>query len=80
MEYFACIEKLEILIHPFSGQFLFYSGSPIGMTIYQSEVAILENGGLVVLTNAWLLTEMAAKPINRYYFKKVRQLLISTAN
>lgn len=59
----------EYLPIHFLNQFLFYLVISGGIILYQSEVAVREYGILLVFIIVWLLTVIAAKPLNRDYFK-----------
>ena len=54
----------------FLSQFLFYLVISGGIIFYQTGVAASEYGILVVFTIVWLLTVVAAQPLNRDYFKR----------
>mgnify|MGYP000854013332 FL=1 len=53
----------------FLSQFLFYLVISGGIILYKLEVPVREYGILVVFIIVWLLTLVAAQPINRDYFK-----------
>ena len=59
----------EYLPVHFLGQFLFYLVMSGGIILYKIEVPVREYGILVLFTFVWLLTVIAAKPLNRDYFK-----------
>ncbi|MDC0649583.1 hypothetical protein OAQ37_03635 [Alphaproteobacteria bacterium] len=59
----------EYLPIHFLSHFLFYLVVSGGMILYKIEVPVQEYGVLVVFTIVWLLTVIAAKPLNRDYFK-----------
>jgi hypothetical protein len=61
--------KEYLPIH-FLSQFLLYLVISGGITVYQSGVAKSEYGFLLLFVIVWLLTIVAAKPLNRDYFKK----------
>ena len=60
----------EYLPVHFLSQFLFYLVMSAGIVLYKIEVPVQEYGLLVLFTIVWLLTVIAAKPLNRDYFKK----------
>ena len=60
----------EYLPIHFLSQFLFYLVMSAGIVLYKIEVPVQEYGLLVLFTIVWLLTVIAAKPLNRDYFKK----------
>ena len=53
----------------FLSQFLFYLVISGGIILYKLEVPAREYGILVVFIIVWLLTMVAAQPLNRDYFK-----------
>ena len=59
----------EYLPIHFLSQFLFYLVISGGIILYRIGVSVQEYGILVVFTIVWLLTVIAAKPLNRDYFK-----------
>ena len=59
----------EYLPVHFLSQFLFYLVISGGIILYKIEVPVREYGILVLFTIVWLLTVIAAKPLNRHYFK-----------
>ena len=59
----------EYLPVHFLSQFLFYLVMSGGIIFYKIEVPIREYGVLVLFIIVWLLTVIAAKPLNRDYFK-----------
>ena len=59
----------EYLPVHFLSQFLFYLVMSGGIILYKIEVPIREYGVLVLFIIVWLLTVIAAKPLNRDYFK-----------
>ena len=59
----------EYLPIHFLSQFLFYLVISGGIILYKTGVSVQEYGILVVFTIVWLLTVIAAKPLNRDYFK-----------
>ena len=59
----------EYLPVHFLSQFLFYLVMSGGIILYKIEVPIRECGVLVLFIIVWLLTVIAAKPLNRDYFK-----------
>ena len=60
----------EYLPVHFLSQFLFYLVMSGGIILYKIEVPVQEYGILALFTIVWLLTVIAAKPLNRDYFKK----------
>ena len=58
----------DLPIH-FLSQFLFYLVISGGMILYKIEVPVREYGILALFTIVWLLTVIAAKPLNRDHFK-----------
>ena len=59
----------EYLPIHFLSQYLFYLVMSGGIIFYKIEVPVWEYGILVLFTIVWLLTVIAAKPLNRDYFK-----------
>ena len=59
----------EYLPIHFLSQFLFYLVISGGIILYKIEVSDREYGILALFTIVWLLTVIAAKPLNRDYFK-----------
>ena len=59
----------EYLPIHFLSQFLFYLVVSGGTILYRIEVPVQEYGILALFTIVWLLTVIAAKPLNRDYFK-----------
>ena len=59
----------EYLPIHFLSQFLFYLVMSGGIILYKIEVPVREYGILVLFIIVWLLTVIAAKPLNRDYFK-----------
>ena len=59
----------EYLPIHFLSQFLFYLVMSGGIILYKIEVPVQEYGILALFTIVWLLTVIAAKPLNRDYFK-----------
>ena len=59
----------ECLPIHFLSQFLFYLVMSGWIIFYKIEVPVWEYGILVLFTIVWLLTIIAAKPLNRDYFK-----------
>ena len=59
----------ECLPIHFLSQFLFYLVMSGGIIFYKIEVPVWEYGILVLFTIVWLLTVIAATPLNRDYFK-----------
>jgi hypothetical protein len=59
----------EYLPVHFLSQFLFYLVMSGGIILYKTEVPVREYGVLVLFIIVWLLTVIAAKPLNRDYFK-----------
>ena len=59
----------EYLPIHFLSQYLFYLVMSGGIIFYKIEVPVWEYGILVLFTIVWLLTLIAAKPLNRDYFK-----------
>ena len=59
----------EYLPIHFLSQFLFYLVMSGGIILYKIEVSVREYGVLVLFIIVWLLTVIAAKPLNRDYFK-----------
>ena len=59
----------EYLPIHFLNRFLFYLILSGGIIIYKIEVPVREYGVLVLFTIVWLLTVIAARPLNRDYFK-----------
>ena len=60
----------EYLPIHFLNQFLFYLIISGGVIFYQAGVSAKDYGILVVFLVVWFLTIVAAKPLNRDYFKK----------
>ena len=59
----------EYLPVHFLGQFLFYLVISGGIILHKIEVPVREYGILVLFIIVWLLTVIAARPLNRDYFK-----------
>ena len=59
----------EYLPVHFLSHFLFYLVVSGGTILYKIDVPAQEYGILLVFTIVWLLTVIAAKPLNRDYFK-----------
>ena len=59
----------EYLSVHFFRQFLFYLVISGGIIPYKIGVPVQEYGILMVFTIVWLFTVIAAKPLNRHYFK-----------
>ena len=59
----------EYLPIHFLSQFLLYLVLSGGIILYKTEVPVREYGILVLFTIVWLLTLIAAQPLNRDYFK-----------
>ena len=59
----------EYLPVHFLSQFLFYLVMSGWIILYKIEVPVREYGVLVLFIIVWLLTVIAAKPLNRDYFK-----------
>ena len=59
----------EYLPIHFLSQFLFYLVMSGGIILYKIEVPVQEYGILALFTIVWLLTVIAAKPLNRDYFR-----------
>ena len=60
----------EYLPIHFLSQMLFYLILSGGIILYKIEVPVLEYLILLLFTIVWLLTIVAAKPLNRDYFRK----------
>ena len=59
----------EYLPIHFLSQFLFYLVISGGIIMYNVGVSVQEYGILMVFAIVWILTVIAAKPLNRDYFK-----------
>ena len=59
----------EYLPIHFLSQFLFYLVMSGGIVLYKIEVPVREYVIIGIFTIVWLLTVIAAKPLNRDYFK-----------
>ena len=66
---FPSNQNQEYLPIHFLSQFLFYLVVSGGTILYRIEVPVQEYGILALFTIVWLLTVIAAKPLNRDYFK-----------